>query len=114
MQAGFRRPELHKGSPMLVHSVYFWLQPELTPAQRAAFHCGLDSLRGIACVEQVWVGTPAAVTARPVVDKTYSFALTVLCRDLAAHDAYQRDPLHQAFLTQFKPYWSRVQIYDTE
>ncbi len=99
---------------MLVHSVYFWLKPELTPAQRADFRRGLETLKGIACVEQVFVGAPAPVPDRPVVDRSYSAALVVVCRDLAAHDAYQIDPLHKAFLAQFKPYWERVQIYDVE
>ena len=55
---------------MLVHSVYFWLKPELTPAQRADFRRGLETLKGITCVERVFVGAPAPVPDRPVVDKS--------------------------------------------
>ncbi|HTO03732.1 MAG TPA: Dabb family protein [Opitutus sp.] len=99
---------------MLVHTVYFWLKPELTPAQRADFRAGVESLAGIAAVEAVYVGTPAATEKRPVIDDTYSVALTVLCKDLAAQNAYQIDPLHLAFVNTFKTFWSRVQIYDAE
>lgn len=99
---------------MLVHSVYFWLKPELTSAQRAAFRQGVESLSGIKAVEAVYVGTPAATEKRPVIDDTYSFALTVLCKDVAAQNAYQVDPLHLAFLNTFKTFWSRVVIYDAE
>jgi hypothetical protein len=97
---------------MLVHSVYFWLKPELTPAQRAEFRRGVESLAGIKAVAAVHVGTPAATPKRATIDDTYSVALTVLCKDVAAHDAYQVDPLHLAFVTTFKSYWTRVQIYD--
>ena len=97
---------------MLVHTVYFWLKPELTPAQRAEFRRGVESLAGIKAVEAVHVGTPAATEKRPIIDDSYSVALTVICRDVAAHDAYQVDPLHLAFVERFKSFWTRVQIYD--
>lgn len=97
---------------MLIHSVYFWLKPELSPAQRAEFRAGLEALTGVKAVEKVHIGTPAATAKRPVIDDSYAFALTVICRDVAAHDAYQVDPLHLAFVDRFKTFWSRVQIYD--
>ena len=99
---------------MLVHTVYFWLKPELTPAQRADFRVGVESLAGISAVEAVYVGTPAATEKRPVIEDSYSLALTVLCKDLAAQNAYQIDPLHLAFVNTFKSFWTRVQIYDAE
>lgn len=99
---------------MLVHTVYFWLKPELTPAQRAEFRRGVESLSGIKAVEAVYVGTPAATVKRPIVDDSYSFALTVLCKDIEAEKAYQVDPLHLTFVSTFKTFWSRVQIYDAE
>lgn len=97
---------------MLVHTVYFWLKPELTDAQRVEFRAGVESLGGIKAIEQIYVGTPAATQKRPVIDDSYSVALTVVCKDLAAHDAYQVDPLHLQFVERFKSYWTRVQIYD--
>lgn len=97
---------------MLIHSVYFWLKPELTDAQRADFRRGLDSLAGVRSVEKLYVGTPAAIPPRPVVDATYSFGLMVVFKDLAGHDIYQVDPIHKAFLDQFRTFWTKVQIYD--
>lgn len=99
---------------MLVHTVYFWLKPGLTAAQRAAFRRGVESLAAIPHVAQVHVGTPAAVPDRPVVDKTFDVGLTVMCKDIAAHNAYQTDPIHRAFVARFSSYWNRVQIYDAE
>lgn len=97
---------------MLIHSVYFWLKPELTDAQRADFRAGLESLAVVKAVTAFYVGTPAAIPPRPVVDSSYSFGLTCVFKDLAGHDAYQVDPLHKAFLDRFRSYWSKVQIYD--
>jgi len=97
---------------MLIHSVFFWLKPETTPAQRAAMRMGLESLRAITTGEAVYVGTPATLPERPVRDSSYAFALTVVFKDTAAHDAYQIDPLHEAFIREFRPLWARVQVYD--
>jgi len=99
---------------MLYHCVYFWLKPELTVAQRAEFRAGVEVLKGIKAVAKVSVGGPAATTKRPVVESSYDVALVVECANVAAEAAYQVDPLHLAFVEQFKSYWSRVQIYDSE
>lgn len=99
---------------MLFHSVYFWLKPELTAAQRAEFRTGVESLAKIKSVAKVSVGVPAGTTRRPVIDASYDVALIVQCKDVAAEAAYQVDPLHLAFVEKFKTFWTRVQIYDSE
>jgi len=99
---------------MLYHCVYFWLKPELTAEQRAEFRRGVETLKGIKSVESVSVGVPAATTRRPVIDASYDVALIVVCKDVAAEAAYQVDPLHLAFVANFKTFWTRVQIYDSE
>ncbi|MFT3782656.1 MAG: Dabb family protein [Nibricoccus sp.] len=97
---------------MLIHSVFFWLKPETTAAQRDAMQKGLESLRAIKSTKAVYVGTPAALPDRPTRDSSYAFALTVLFKDIAAHDAYQIDPLHKAFIQEHSAIWARVQVYD--
>jgi len=99
---------------MLVHTVYFWLKPDLSAAQRAEFRRGLESLAKIAAVDKIYVGTPAATEKRAVIDDSYSFALTVVLKDLPGQNAYQSDPIHLAFVTSYKPWWTGVQIYDAE
>lgn len=98
---------------MLVHAVYFWLKKDLAAEQRAAFHAGVNTLTGIGAVEAVYIGAPAP-TFRPVVDRTYDVALVVLLKDMAAHDAYQVDPIHRAFVDECAKYWEKVVIYDSE
>lgn len=97
---------------MLVHTVFFWLRPDLTAERRAEFRKGVESLATIPGVDKVFVGTPAAVPARPVTDRTFDFSLTVLCRDVAAHDAYQDHPIHHAFIARCREDWVRVLVYD--
>lgn len=100
---------------MLVHTVIFYLRPDLTDAQKQEFHNeGLESLRPIACVKQLFVGVPAAIPPRPVVDLSFTYAITAIFENVEAHNAYQVDPVHKAFIERFKSYWTRVQIYDAE
>lgn len=100
---------------MLVHSVYFWLKPDLTEAQRVTFLTALQALKDVPSIQAFHLGRPAAgVAARPVVDKTFDYAITCVFADVAAHDAYQVHPLHVAFVETGKPLWTRVQIYDAE
>ncbi|HLP03700.1 MAG TPA: Dabb family protein [Opitutaceae bacterium] len=97
---------------MLVHLVRFYLRPDLSAERRAALRAGLESLRTIPTVRQLFIGTPAPVPARPVVDNEYGFALTVLFDDLAGHDAYQSHPTHLKFVADHKDCWTRVAVVD--
>lgn len=99
---------------MLVHSVYFWLKPEVSKADRAAFRKGLETLHGINTVEQMFIGTPAASEERDVIDSSYDFALTVVFKDLDALNAYAVAPLHEALLKDFASMWRKVTVYDAE
>ena len=99
---------------MLVHTVFFWVKPGLSEAQRAEFRRGVETLGTIQHVDKIYVGTPAAVPDRPVVDKSFAVGLTVLCKDVVAHNAYQVDPIHKEFIAKFSNYWTRVQVYDAQ
>jgi hypothetical protein len=98
---------------MLTHTVFFWAKDDLTSAQLKDFESGLRTLPAIATVSDGWVGTVAA-TERPVIDRSYTFALCLRFKDLAAHDAYQVDPIHDAFHARCEPYWQKVLVYDFE
>jgi hypothetical protein len=99
---------------MLVHSVYFWLRPALTPAERAHFRSEVQKLSAVRTVEKLYVGLPASIAKRDVTDRSFDLALTILFRDGAAHDAYQVDPIHLAFVEGNKASWTKVQVFDSE
>jgi Stress responsive A/B Barrel Domain len=97
---------------MFVHAVYFWLREDLTPGERERFIAGLRSLRGIDGVVQGYIGVPAP-TARPVIDRSYSWSLVLVFANEANHDAYQVDPVHDKFRAECGTYWTIVRIYDS-
>jgi Stress responsive A/B Barrel Domain len=95
---------------VFLHSVYFWLKPELELEQQAQFWAGVKSLGEIPSVKFFFVGTPAD-TDRPVIDRSYSCNLVVGFDDLAGHDLYQDHPIHDDFRA-LSDLWSKVLIYD--
>ncbi len=98
---------------MFVHTVYFWLDKNLTEDERADFLRGLESLRKIDGVLHVVIGPPA-LTKRPAVDRTYDYALTVLATGMEGYHVYQNHPIHKAFVEKYSHHWIKVVIYDHE
>lgn len=96
---------------MFVHNVYFWLRDDLTSEEREAFLLGVESLKTIESVRHGYSGLPAP-TDRPVIDRSYSYGLTVIFDDQDAHDRYQEHPVHDRFREECATYWSKVLIYD--
>ena len=96
---------------MFVHNVYFWLRKDIAAAERAAFEAGVASLGSIGTLRHCWHGR-AADTNRPVIDRTYDYALTTVFADKAGHDAYQDDPIHLRFVQDHAAKWIRVAVYD--
>ncbi len=97
------------------HHVYFWLKDEyLGDAEREQFETGLDKLLALDGIERGHWGRPAAVADRPVVDKSFHYALSLEFASLAAHDEYQTAPGHKEFLNNFSSWWTQVKIYDLD
>ena len=96
---------------MFIHTVVFWLRPDLTPAQLALFDQGIRELTQIPAVRFAHVGTPAD-TDRPVIDRSYSRLLVVGFADRAGHDLYQEVDVHERFRQTCGTFWHRVVIYD--
>jgi hypothetical protein len=97
---------------MFIHTVYFWLRPDLSEAEVQQFEAGLDSLIAIESVQHGYWGKPAG-TDREIIDRSYSAGLIIVFANQAQHDAYQVDPIHDAFREECGHLWNRVQIYDT-
>lgn len=97
---------------MFVHAVYFWLRDDLSDDERRAFEEGVQSLTTIDGIDRAYTGVPAS-TDRPVIDRSYSYALIVVFPDQAAHDAYQEHPTHGRFRKGCAHVWRKVQIYDS-
>lgn len=99
---------------MLVHTVVFWLKDNLSSSDREFFFSEVKTLGAISSVKEFHIGTPASTPDRPVVENSYHCSLSVVLKDLAAHDQYQEDPIHLAFIEKCKDLWDKVIIYDAD
>ena len=97
---------------MFIHSVYFWEREGLSAADRAEWEKVLRSLLKIETVKHGWLGTPAP-TDRPIIDRSYTYSLTLAFADQAGHDVYQEHPVHDVFRESCARYWREVLIYDS-
>ena len=99
---------------MLIHSVYFWLEPAGDSGLVDEFEAGCRRLMTVPDIQSALLGRPAATAARPVIDSSYAWALILTFADQAAHDRYQEHELHQQFVAKFSSIWQRVQVYDAQ
>src|SRR4051812_25946797 len=97
---------------MFVHSVYFWLNDDLSAERTTSFIDGIRSLAAIDCVQQGFIGVPAA-TNREIIDTSYSYALVLSFANAADQDAYQVHPVHDAFREKSGGSWKKIVIYDS-
>ena len=107
------KPSLDQGEHHLVHTAYFWFEESVTEAQKEAFKASSEELKSIPEVIALYTGKPAD-TDRPIVERSYDYAVVVLLKDLAAHDAYQQHPIHQKLLADYSPLWQKVMVTDIE
>ena len=99
---------------MLIHTVLFWLKPNLNQEEKSSFQENLEKLRDIKSINFAYIGKPANTSKRPVIDDSYDYCLTVGLENLEAHDNYQEDKIHLDFIKNCSQMWDRVLIYDAE
>jgi len=95
-----------------IHTVYFWMKPDVTAEQKADFVAnGLKKLAKAPTIHKVYFGPPAG-TDREVVDNSYDFAWICHFKNTADQDTYQVEPIHLKFVEDYQHLWERVQVYD--
>lgn len=101
------------GNLQLAHMVYFTLKDRSRDARDrlvAACHTYLTGHPGTVYFS---AGTLVPDLTREVNDQAFDVALHVVFENRAAHDAYQQAPRHVQFVTENKPTWERVRVFDS-
>ena len=99
---------------MLVHNVYFYFKDSVTPADIEGFARAAAKLERIETVKHLWVGSPADVPDRPVLQKGWDLGLTVVFDSVDDHNTYQDHELHLEFVSGNKDLWEKVVVYDAD
>jgi hypothetical protein len=99
-------------SPLVAHMVYFTLKdPSAAAEQKLVADCR-RYLAGIPGIVFFAVGTLIPDLARPVNVRDFHVGLHVVFESRQAHDAYQVDQRHQAFIAENKDTWQQVRVFD--
>ena len=99
---------------MLAHSVFFSLNDRSDAAVRKMLDACRNYLSSHPGTVFYAFGTPNQVLTRPVNDRDFDVALHVVFESVEAHDAYQDAPLHQQFISENKPNWKQVRVFDAD
>lgn len=97
----------------LAHMVYFTLNDGSPAAIQKLVESCHRHLKPIPGIVYFGAGTLVDDLARPVNDRAFHVGLHVVFKDRAAHDAYQADENHLAFIAENKTTWKQVRIFDS-
>ncbi len=96
----------------MIHHVYFTLKNPDSVEDKQLLKEGLQSLAAIAEVKHLIIGEPAPTFDREVIANDWHVSEVIYFKSVADQDAYQVDPVHQLFVTNYSHLWSKVVVYD--
>ena len=105
-------PAPHRDGKQMIHHVYFTLKNPDSVQDKQLLKEGLQSLAAIAEVKHLIIGEPAPTFDREVIASDWHVSEVIYFDSVAAQDAYQVDPIHQLFVTNYSHLWSKVVVYD--
>ena len=106
-------PATPSAGPQLAHMVYFTLKDRSPEARQGLVDSCHKYLSGHPGVVYFSVGTRVPDLTREVNDQEFDVALNVVFQSRQAHDDYQAAPRHQSFISENKPTWAKVRVYDS-
>ena len=99
--------------PMLAHQVFFSLKDNSPDAVGKLVAACKQHLSGHPGTVFFAAGTLVGDLKRSVNDLDFDVALHIVFENRAAHDRYQDDPRHRAFIDENKDNWAKVRVFDS-
>lgn len=97
---------------MLQHTVFFYLNDNVTAEERKQFEAGLAELLEIPEIYRSETGIPAATAVRDVTDHSYGYAIYTWFETMEDYEGYDEHPDHLVFIDTYNHLWSDVKVYD--
>ncbi|MBC7743525.1 MAG: Dabb family protein [Flavobacterium sp.] len=96
-----------------VHTVYFWLKHPDNQDEKAKFETSIKKfINNSIHIQTKHLGVPAD-TNRPVIDRSYTYCLSLTFASKADQDKYQDEVLHKIFIKESEMLWEKVIVYDS-
>ncbi len=107
-------PTAQNSIGMLQHTVYFYLNEEVTEEERQQFEEGLEMLLSIEEIYKSEIGIPADTPDREVTDNTFGYSIFVWFESMDDYNVYAEHPDHMDFIDQYEYLWADVRVYDSD
>lgn len=98
----------------MIHTVYFWLDPNLSEAERADFVTGAEALSTAPTVLHFFGGGPAGTESRDVTDHSFDYSIHLHFNSEEDQNAYQVDPVHLKFVEEQAHKFATVKVFDSK
>lgn len=99
---------------MLQHTVYFYLNDDVTPEQAQEFENGLRELLKISSIYKSELGVPGDTEQRDVTDHSFGYSIFTWFENLEDYKIYDEHPDHLDFIDRYNSLWMDVKVYDSE
>lgn len=99
---------------MLQHTVYFYINEDVTPEQKSEFEDGLRELLSISSIYKAELGVPGETEERDVTDHSFAYSIFTWFETLEDYRIYDEHPDHLEFIDTYNALWSDVKVYDSE
>ncbi len=98
---------------MYFHYLLFWLRKDLSESEVKEFENFFEGLKKLPYQKNLRYGKPAASSPRSVLDSTFTYNASMEFDSLEELEAYGKLPEHLALVEKYKPFFDRMQVYDT-
>jgi hypothetical protein len=99
---------------MLQHTVYFYLNDDVTDQQRDEFESGLKDLLKIESIHKSELGVPGDTESRDVTDHSFGYSIVGWFKTMEDYKTYDEHPDHLEFIDTYSSLWADVKVYDSE
>jgi len=99
---------------MLQHTVYFYMNDDVTEQQRMDFESGLKELLEIESIYKSELGVPGDTESRDVTDHSFGYSIFTWFETMEDYKTYDEHPDHLEFVDTYNSLWADVKVYDSE
>lgn len=99
---------------MLQHTVYFYLNEDVTEEEIAQFEAGLEALVAIDAIYKAEIGVPSTTEERDVTDHGFGYSIFTWFETMDDYHVYEDHPDHLEFIDTYENLWADVKVYDSD
>lgn len=105
--------ETQSSIDMLQHTVFFYLNDDVTNEEIAQFEEGLKDLVSIETIYKAEIGIPGSTEERDVTDHSFGYSIFTWFESMEDYNVYAEHPDHLEFIDTYSNLWADVKVYDS-